>query len=655
MSNTDDPKNEISTRRQKTGLILTIVFCALFLLVDYFCIWFYFLRVVPKHRSYFSELGSEDVSTDPDDYLTGISFLHKRYGVDASKVDPYREGSYEVIVSNGKKQYMYYVNIVDTTAPRVDISNGISFLVNPDSYEEKNGEAQEERLYELSYPYSADFIFDYLYDESGSADISVFIGEALMGEISLDTPAGFSGENKGTFYERFREEAESSEFRFCFQETGDYPVTVTVTDGSGNTTRKDFTASVRDSTAPVIVPYPDEDAPYFATGHLYGAEDFASYIEDNSGFFSTAIIEGGETLARTIVDTPGDHTVTLYAVDEAGNEVTEDITVKFDEPPIFIAVRDKVVQKDSDYDLAKHIIAVDKTDGDVSDTIEIYDDGFDTSVPGVYNVRYTAHDSYGLETEIIAKLTVGSNRTPGFYLREDEISLLCDYSYFEYEPLDNYDFDEAVELVEPTLVNIMQRFGNNGYNAGSGFIYAINDDYTYIVTCWHVTKNMYGRIEIMFCDEESSTVYVDMPEVTEYAPDNEIAMFRIPTSDIPAEVLVDLKEVYCDEDIYSELRKGDEIIAYSGHWLNDEPLIRPLIVRDLDSSFIEDAMHCVRTSHNVESGMSGTAVVDKRGRLVGIVEGFISYWDYTKADYTYDGYQLRIDGLSELYQRVSGE
>ncbi len=616
-------------------ILLPILLGAFFLLIDYFLSWFFFLRVAPSFKERTLELGRAQISPYPEDYLTGLDIFSRNVIVDISEVDLNRTGSYEVYLTGKNRSYSYRINVVDTIAPEIA------------AYD------MDDTALELGVEYSLDTFLDSVYDESGGFEMNLFCSDDVICDIKLDVPSDYVGESFRNQKARLEKAWENE--KVTFDETGIKEISLVVTDGSGNASSVTLNLNVLDTLAPVFEEFSEEEAPVFATGRYYSAEDFVRNISDNSDFFSTAIIEGDDTLARYMTAEAGPRVISLYAVDEAGNEVRHEITAEFDEPPVFIALRNKHIRRGSKVDLFDHVIAVDNTDGNVTDTIVIDDGGFDPSIAGDYVVKYSAHDSNGLVTDQEITLTVGDEGYSAFYLTKEERELLCRYDYFTYEALDSYDYDATVELVRPTLVNMIYRYGNGGYNAGSGFIYMIDDDYTYIVTCSHVMEKMDEKIEVMFCDSDATKIMIRNPAYTQLSPDNEVAMFKIDTSAIPGETLVELREILCDPDIYSKLKRNQELIAYSGHWMNEDPLIRTLNIKDLNSTFNEDAVNCVRTTHNVVGGMSGTAVVDEKGRLVGVVEGYISYWDFASSDYIYDGYSMRVDGLNELYTRVSGK
>ncbi len=632
-------------------VVLALVFGALLVLISHFCSWFFLLRVVPKnvYRSY--ELGEGPVSEDPDDYLTGLHYFHKSAVVDAHDVNIYEAGTYEIRVFTSKETYIYEAEVTDNHGPEIDLANfGPSHNAVFDGKDDEGNPT-----FELGVDYNISNLFQCIYEPSGYYNAFLYCDGKLIGSGSLRSDKKELGEERYSQFKRFDTACLDAGNVFKFSEKKVYDLHLEAEDEFGNTSGVDFSIRIIDSLPPEIIPYEPGNEPYFATDRPYGAEDLAFEIKDNSGFYSSAIIDGDDTKSKVSVSEIGDAGILLYAVDEEGNENRVLVNLPFDEAPIFVGVRNKCVLTGEDVNLLDHVIAVDNTDGNVTDTITVDDDGFDSSVPGSYKVKYTACDSHGLETTIVSELTVGDEKAGDYYLTEEEKGLLCGYSYFSYDALETYDYEEAVSLVEPTLVNMIERFGNSGYSAGSGFIYKIDEDYVYICTCVHVIQELDSNIEIMFCDKDSTCIYTDRPDYYVLSPENEIAMFCVKTDDIPAEALVELREIYCDEDVYDDLERGQEIVAYSGHWLNKNPEISKMKIEYLNAKFLDDAQNCLKTTHNVKAGMSGTAVFDEKGRLVGVVEGYLSYWDFVQGKYVYSAYQMRIQGLNDLYERAKAE
>ena len=129
---------------------------------------------------------------------------------------------------------------------------------------------------------------------------------------------------------------------------------------------------------------------------------------------------------------------------------------------------------------------------------------------------------------------------------------------------------------------------------------------------------------------------------------NELSIFRIPAGDVPVDTLLKLKQIYVDPDIYSRLSEGDEVVAFAKHWTGtDKDLIRRMKVKRLTSSISEFGLvdSLLETTSGVVSGMSGTAVIDLRGNLVGLAS---AYGTATDSKREISCYHSKIDVLREV-------
>ncbi len=623
----------------KFNIAPLIIGCLIFLALDYYALWYLYIRVEPAFTEKTIELGTEQVSLNADDYLTGLHVFHSDAWVDTSKLNNYVTGSYPVVVYLADKEYEYTIDVADTTAPVISAK-----LISDDDHIELGSD----------YKSALDELFSSIHDESGIFDITLYVDGEEAGSSGITTKGYFTGEDGPKQFERLKDSF-SSVKGGTFDEIKSYDIKLVAVDEAGNTDSRDFIVNVKDTQPPEIVTFSEDEQPYYATGRKYEPEDFVKEATDASGFFSMAFIVDEEPLAYIEYDDMGYHDITVYAVDESGNEIRVSVVAPFDEPPIFVAVRNKDVKLGEDYDLLRHIIAVDNTDGDVSASVTVDDGGFDKDVEGTYNVKYTATDSHGLTTEIVSELTVGDEKAGAFFLTDEEMELLCEYDYFEYDILPEEDYTAVLDLIEPAQVNMMYSYSNAyswGYSAGSGFIYRIDEDYTYIVSCTHVYKEFDGNVEIIFCDDDATAIEIEKPFYMQMSDENEVAMIRIPTSDIPADALIEIKAIYCDENVYDDLKKGQNVVAYSGHFLNEKPKIGKMAIQSLDEYFMSDARNCVKTTHDIVRGMSGGSVCDLYGRLVGVVEGYMSLWNFDKGDYDNSDFLLRIEGLEDLYERL---
>ena len=133
---------------------------------------------------------------------------------------------------------------------------------------------------------------------------------------------------------------------------------------------------------------------------------------------------------------------------------------------------------------------------------------------------------------------------------------------------------------------------------------------------------------------------------------NEMVMFAVRTADIPLDTLLAIRQVYVDPDIYSKINVGDNVVAYAKHWNGTEKdLIRPMEVKALTSSiqtfnFINSLLE---TTQNVTNGMSGTAVVDYKGNLVGLAS---AAGPSMSGGTAFSAYHSKIDVIPELLQKL---
>lgn len=594
--------------------------------------WFLCFRTVPKFTEKTLEIGKK-VPSHVYDYVTGAPFMHDGYTVDVSKVRTDVVGDYNVIVVKESESYIYTLHVVDTKAPIISMlgidENGQSEI------NEKSGayynSSEDAVVLELAQEYSVSDIVKDITDASDMFDLEVSIEGTVVAESST--------------YRKLEEK------KLVINACGTYDLLLKASDASGNFIEKVLKAIVVDTKGPDIeLP---ENGKYFAVNSVYTVDDIVTSVSDPSGVAEYHFVINGMNADSIIYTEIGSYFVGVSAIDELGNEIFTEIRIEFDESPELVGYREYLsVLRNSDFEITEFIRAFDNTDGNISDRIEIDDGGFNITVDGEYTVTYSVSDSHGLVTKKSAVIAVGEIDESNYALNEKEVQILTDYGYFSYEPLEADDYDQMISNVEPTLVNLLRRYSDGGYSFGSGFVYRVDADYVYFVTCYHVVKDMLASVEMAFWDEDETIVNVNIIDYERAASDSEVAMFKIPTSAIPADVLLDVKQMYVDEDIYDTLRIGQEIVAYSGHWSNLTPTIRKLYIKRMDDFFLDDSAHCIVTTHNTKGGMSGCPIVDLKGRLVGICEGYWGHYNYDTFEYEYEGYVQRIEGITELYNRV---
>ncbi len=404
-----------------------------------------------------------------------------------------------------------------------------------------------------------------------------------------------------------------------------------------------FHIKVEDTTAPSITPVREELC--LEAGKEYAADYFFQEASDRSGEVNIGIVYNEQSSDTISFEEIGTYTLEVFAQDAFGNSNSLRVEVLVDEAPVFAGVHDRYLAVGSEIDVCEYVAAVDNLEGIVSDRIRVDTGGLDTDTIGDYVITYTVEDSYGLETSESAAIHICSADELAGYetdyeLPEDELELLCDAGYFTYEPLTEGDTEEAVGLIRPALVNI-----SGDFYSGSGFIYKITPQYVYFVSAGHVLEVDPGGVtNITFYDGESIQAAFAYECVSDT---NELSMFRLDIAEIPAELLLVLKQACVDTDIYGTLSVGDEIAACATHFRGqDEDLVKVMEIEHLLVSEPELGLYScllVSTGGPVR-GMSGTAVVDDKGNLVGIATAI--------DEENKIAYHTRIDRIKELEERL---
>lgn len=239
------------------------------------------------------------------------------------------------------------------------------------------------------------------------------------------------------------------------------------------------------------------------------------------------------------------------------------------------------------------------------------------------------------------------------------VQVLSANDYFKYDLLSNENFDELDKITEPTNINVTL-YRDSAYTDWSYkfscFIYKIDSDYVYLGTAGHciIRKNDITRAKITFYDR--SEIYVSLDDYKKGAgfgsSDGDYAMYRFPTSAIPYELLLRLKEVSYDEAAMRAVKPGDTL--YSGNiyaMSADKDYDKVMTVYDSSSSIAKNSLANYNAYFNsnyfltdtpLVNGQSGSAIFDQYGNLVAICSG--GSWNKKVGIYTV------ADKMDELYE-----
>lgn len=405
----------------------------------------------------------------------------------------------------------------------------------------------------------------------------------------------------------------------------------------------EFTYSVEvvDTTAPELE---RKDVRYLENGKEYDIAYFVASVYDISGDVDVYIEQDGTRKETICFCDNGDYRFQIVAGDYSGNSMTVDVNVTVDTAPILIGADDAYYPVGQDLDLHLYVFAKDDVDGYISEKIQIDDSELDVNTIGDYQVTYSVTDSYGLENAKSVIVHIVSKEDAGTHinaLSEQDMEILCDDGYFTYEPLEENDYEKTIELIKPTGINIHDNIGNY---SGSGFIYKITPQHIYFIGPTHLLDKDKIFATIMFFNGETLDIETNRKI---YNKNYDIVMSREDISNIPKELLLQLKEIYIDYDIYSKINEGDVLIAYTTHWkgLKEDIIRKPTLFSVESSASLFGYTTFFEMTNNVKAGMSGCPVVDQKGNLIGTVSGHIN--DI--------GYSTRIDYIPNIYDSFFSE
>lgn len=524
------------------------------------------------------------LSTFPEDYLTGSSLLINWAKVDLSQVDVKTPGQYDAACQVLFKKHKFTVNVVAPKFETTDIELGTEPDKNIATY----------------------LAGDATYIQNATLDISNVNGYQL-----------------GKYEANLKIDNLTFVYEIC----------------------------VIDTTAPTLEL---NDVKYLAMLREYDEKHFVKNSFDLSGPVDISLESKNQKSETLNFDKTGNETIYIVGKDSSGNVTREKMTVTVDIAPLILGVFDTYVIAGEEFDAKTDLVVYDNEEGDITSRVNITKNTVDADTVGEYEVAYEATDKNGLTTEKEVKIYVCEKKDKANYVHlgkktmpQEELFLLCETDYFSTKPLEKEDKEKALEMIIPSTLRIGKKFSNSE-SFGSGFIYDITPEYTYIFSVKHVVRNFGKSCDIMFWDD----VEINAPFIwTTGSKNNELIIARIKTEDIPTDTLLKLKEPYVDEKVYDDLSSGQEAIQHSENWGFDfadrkqqTKYVKIKNVKDsVTESYYPDA--CISTTRGARAGMSGGPMIDCYGRVIGSASCI-----YKDADY-----YMRIENLDIMMKKLQEE
>jgi len=525
------------------------------------------------------------LSTFPEDYLTGSSILINWAKVDLSQVDANTPGQYDAACNVLFKKHKFTVNVVAPKFETTDIELGTDPDKNIATY----------------------LAGDDTYIQNATLDVSNVNGYQL----------------------------------------GKYEANVKIDDLTFS-----YEICVTDTTAPTLELH---DVKYLAMLREYDEKHFVKNSFDLSGPVDISLESKNQNSETLNFDKTGNETIYIVGKDSSGNVTREKLTVTVDIAPLIVGVFDTYVIVGEEFDAKDNLVVYDNEEGDITKNVEITKNTVKSDTPGEYKVAYKATDKNGLTTEKEVQVYVCEKKDKANFVHlskknipEEELFLLCETDYFATTPLAKEDKEAALEMIIPSTLRLGKKY-TNSESFGTGFIYDITPEYTYIFTVKHVVRNFGKNCDIMFWDD----VEINAPFIwTTGSKTNELVMARIKTEDIPADTLLQLKEPYVDENVYADLTSGQDAIQHSENWGFDyasrKQQTKYVKIKNVKDSLTQGVNYkdaCISTTRGARAGMSGGPMIDYYGRVIGSASCI-----YKDADY-----YMRIENLDIMMKKLQEE
>lgn len=328
----------------------------------------------------------------------------------------------------------------------------------------------------------------------------------------------------------------------------------------------------------------------------------------------------------------GNYQLTLQAVDVYNNTSVLPIDIEVVESPHFVLLSDRKYKIKAGYSLRDFVYAIDKDGNDITDRIEILDDGgYNPDEEGTYRVEYVVADSSGAFRKQAIAISIGDYEENDYGFDKDYIDTLNEHHFFEYAALKgNDDLDVINNLTAPSSFGINYYTSERKQCAASAFLYRVTDKYLYFVTNKHVAKNM-GQYQHLYLTDYNDVQFETIQDGMPYklSQDSDLAIFAVARSEVDLEQLLTFKTVLLDKNIYDEIDEGTPIFENTQNWgfknhgdnydICTEGTIKSMsktAIPELVDRFPEKV---ITSSLRTKRGQSGSPVFDYEGHLIGVV------------------------------------
>ena len=320
----------------------------------------------------------------------------------------------------------------------------------------------------------------------------------------------------------------------------------------------------------------------------------------------------------------GYHSVWIVAKDSSGNSERALIEFIVDTPPQLSVHDDFYIATGSDENLLKYATAFDETDGDLTGDITLISEECDYSEENEFTVTFSITDSceFNASKEVCVHV-MDAEKIQALIGRgtisRQNATIIGAINVYDTGLISNQNFENTLIDLMPAIVHIEAPESAGTYKTGSGFIAEITDGYIYMLTNRHVIGQA-KEYDVYFYTGDCAKA-----KLVGCADDYDVAVIKLPLSDLPAGFENILSTVHIDMTYWEKLDDKDNISLGLENLDTDGTIVHYTYGQlvNLHGNFEYFEPHeQTEMSLRLRPGDSGSAVFDARGRLICMAFGY---------------------------------
>ena len=332
----------------------------------------------------------------------------------------------------------------------------------------------------------------------------------------------------------------------------------------------------------------------------------------------------------------GIYTMTISVSDAFYNTSEIDLTIKVESAPVLEIPKNFYVVKENEVIFREYINVWDFVTEDMSiEDIQIDSSQLNLSSTGTYPVVFSATDDYGLTATQTSAVHICTQNALQELINTHAIDFSTSVIIGAKNPYDSgYYTTEDIGFIQNKMLPSIIHITNDTLGSfGSGFIIEINEEFVTIATNEHVIRSDL-TVDITFFDGTKCS-----GAVVAASKERDIAFVRIPIKDtnsasaLSKEYVKTLRTVHINKSYWDGLSQNCNITIGYNCINSDGAIWQTATGKILEKEATRDWNQYKNVTETIlsmtpVSGISGSALFDGYGHLIGMMRGYTEYDKY---------------------------